>query len=152
MLGGEIQVWNTASWKLVARLSGHGSYVTSLAFLDRPEEGVWLVSGSDDETVRVWDPKRSAEVRCLQGHSHSVTGVVPTARGNANRDWLIAGDSAFIRSGCLEQDGGRNAACRRRSDFTFEASKGELAAPSGLKSSTSVNFRVCYCCAGRSRD
>ena len=38
-------------------------------------EGRRIVSGSDDNTVRVWDAATGAELACLRGHDSWVTSV-----------------------------------------------------------------------------
>jgi WD40 repeat protein len=46
--------------------------VTSVAF---SRDGKLIASGSDDETVKVWDAKTFDELFTLPGHSSSVTNV-----------------------------------------------------------------------------
>jgi WD40 repeat protein len=40
-----------------------------------------LVSGSDDQTVKLWDLARGELLKTLEGHSSSVTSVAVTADG-----------------------------------------------------------------------
>ena len=75
---GEIRVWNTATWEYVGTLRGHGDAVSALATW-----GHWVVSGSVDGTVRVWDPAAAegGEVKrqCIKSidvHSEVVTLAV----------------------------------------------------------------------------
>ena len=44
--------------------------------------GRWLASGSDDKTVKLWEPGSGKLVRTLEGHQNSVTSVAfdPTGR------------------------------------------------------------------------
>jgi WD40 repeat protein len=59
-------------------LEGYSGGVTSVAFLaDRRR----LVSGSDNNTVKIWDAESGANVRMLKGHSDSVTSVAFSADG-----------------------------------------------------------------------
>ncbi|KAK4034598.1 WD40-repeat-containing domain protein, partial [Parachaetomium inaequale] len=53
-------------------LQGHSSSVKAVAF---SPDGRLIVSGSCDNTVRVWDAATGAERRVLQGHSSSVNAV-----------------------------------------------------------------------------
>jgi WD40 repeat protein len=53
-------------------LEGHSSSVYSVAFsLDSRQ----VVSGSDDNTVRLWDTVTGAALQTLEGHSHAVLSV-----------------------------------------------------------------------------
>ncbi|EDR01074.1 uncharacterized protein LACBIDRAFT_395470 [Laccaria bicolor S238N-H82] len=67
---GQMENW---SEKCILRLAGHDDYVTSVAF---SPDGIHIVSGSDDKTVRVWDAQTGQSVMDpLKGHSSLVTSV-----------------------------------------------------------------------------
>ncbi|CAG8909317.1 unnamed protein product, partial [Penicillium egyptiacum] len=53
-------------------LEGHSDSVLSVAF---SPDGRLLASGSEDETVRLWDPATGALQQTLEGHSGSVRSV-----------------------------------------------------------------------------
>ena len=53
-------------------LSGHTGDVRSLVF--GPDGGT-LVSGSTDDSVRIWNPNTGEQIRRLNGHSAEVWGV-----------------------------------------------------------------------------
>ncbi|KIN97760.1 hypothetical protein M404DRAFT_159515, partial [Pisolithus tinctorius Marx 270] len=54
-------------------LQGHNAGVNSVAF---SPDGRKIVSGSDDDTVRVWDAERGVQIGSpLEGHTKSVTSV-----------------------------------------------------------------------------
>ena len=53
-------------------LSGHTAIVTSGAF---STDGTWIVSGSDEQSVRVWDASTGTELATLNGHSLGVESV-----------------------------------------------------------------------------
>jgi WD40 repeat protein len=69
-------------------LEGHTNSVTSVAF---SLDGAHIVSGSYDDTVRVWDAQSGAEVRRLEGHTNNVTSVA------------FSPDGAHIVSGSWDQ-------------------------------------------------
>ncbi|NCT45919.1 MAG: WD40 repeat domain-containing protein, partial [Microcystis aeruginosa G11-09] len=54
------------------RLEGHYSYVYSVNF---SPDGKTLVSGSWDNTIKLWDVETGQEIRTLKGHDNSVYSV-----------------------------------------------------------------------------
>jgi WD40 repeat protein len=56
---GLIELWKVAGWQSSGVLSGHTATINSLAF---SSDGAQLASGSDDATVRVWDPATQSEL------------------------------------------------------------------------------------------
>jgi len=59
-----VKVWDVASGQETLTLKGHRGPVLSVAFTS---DGRRLVSGSDDETVRIWDARPwSPETRAEQ--------------------------------------------------------------------------------------
>ena len=62
-----------AHWSVALQtLEGHSSRVTSVAF---SPDGTQVVSGSYDETVRLWDAATGTALQTLEGHSSWITSV-----------------------------------------------------------------------------
>ena len=71
-----------------AILSGHTDWVKSLTF---SPDGMLLISGSYDKTVKLWDIQAGGTVKTFHGHTDSVCSV------------SISSDCATIASGSLDQ-------------------------------------------------
>ena len=63
-------------WADPARLTGHSSYLTRVAY---SPDGKYVLTGSGDDTARLWDTATGDEVRVFTGHSEDVSasGVFP---------------------------------------------------------------------------
>jgi hypothetical protein len=87
----QARCWTGATWiqplyakltpvggPLLRILEGHASEVTAVAVTP---DGRHVVSGSDDETLKVWDLERGEAVLTLEGHAHVVNAVAVTPDG-----------------------------------------------------------------------
>ena len=75
---------DTLTGSQTAAFSGHTEDVESLAF---SSDGILLVSGSWDKTVKLWDVQTGGVVKTLYGHTHPVRSV------------SISADDTMIASG-----------------------------------------------------
>ena len=81
---GNIVILNGITGSQAAILSGHTKCVNSVTF---SSDGTLVVSGSDDETVKVWDVQTGGIVKTFCGHKNRVQSV------------SISVDSTIIASG-----------------------------------------------------
>ena len=74
--GSVIIIWDIAAKSIAKRFSGHEGGVHSIAF---SPFGDWLVSGSRDETVRIWDVESAQTrltLRFVRGTTYRVAGTL----------------------------------------------------------------------------
>ncbi len=88
---GTVRIWDVATGRERAVLTGHTSTVAAVAVAP---DGTWLASGSWDRTVRIWDAATRQERAVLTGHIDSVFAVAIVPDGS----WLVsAGDDQTVR-------------------------------------------------------
>lgn len=63
------QVWNYKLRRCLFTLLGHLDYIRTVAFHN---EHPWIVSASDDQTIRIWNWQSRTCVSVLTGHNHYV--------------------------------------------------------------------------------
>jgi WD40 repeat protein len=61
--------------KFVRRLKGHNGAVSSLAVLFNYTEHPVIISGSSDETIKIWDPESGECIKTFLGHEGRVYSV-----------------------------------------------------------------------------
>ena len=77
----KIRLWKVASGREIGVLTGHGDWVTSVAFSSGQHP--LLASGSIDRTIRIWDPQNpDDELALLPEQPHSVLCVAFSPDGN----------------------------------------------------------------------
>jgi len=81
-----------SGWRCIHTLVGHASWVTSVAV---DEAGSVVVSGSLDDTVKVWNLTQGNLLFNLAGHSRDVNAVAISPDG---RTLLSAGDDCLIKA------------------------------------------------------
>lgn len=75
--------WNACPWSFAHSheelhrhtLLGHINHVGTMAVLD---DGVTLVSGSEDGSLRVWDLNHNREVKCIRDHNGPINSLAVT--------------------------------------------------------------------------
>ena len=70
--GYDIIVLDALTGSQTAVLSGHMSSVTSLTY---SSDGTFLVSGSNDKTIKLWDVQTGGVIKTLHGHTDRVCSV-----------------------------------------------------------------------------
>ena len=103
---GEIAILDAITGSQVATLSGHDGWVRSLTF---SLDGIFLVSGGNDTTVKLWDVQTGGVIKTFCGHTHYVLSVSVspdcTTMASGSRDgtirlWNIqAGDCFCVMDG-----------------------------------------------------
>lgn len=100
-----IYLWNVGDWKPFLRLKGHQSEVTSLQF---SPDGLTLLSGSYDATLKLWKVSDGSLITTFKGHANQVTDVafhpggqqiVSTSRDFTARLWQVDGTPLHTFSG-----------------------------------------------------
>lgn len=75
-----IRLWDLPSQDPITTFSGHNDYVRAGAFMPGSTSGL-LVSGSYDETVRIWDPRAPNRSAMTFKHGAPVESVLPMPSG-----------------------------------------------------------------------
>ena len=65
-------------YKILKTLNGHSKTVNSVAY---SPDGTKIVSGSDDETIKIWDANKGEHLQTLRGHADYVNSVAYSPDG-----------------------------------------------------------------------
>jgi target of rapamycin complex subunit LST8 len=88
---------NGSDDKPILTYDGHTGNVTAVGF---QKDLKWLYSGSEDGTLRIWDPRSNNSTR-----TYDVGAAVNTVALNPNQAELITGDqNGFVKIWDLDQD------------------------------------------------
>lgn len=100
------QVWEVATGREVARLTGHTDWITDAKF---SFDGTQVVTASWDDTVRIWDARNGKIITVLVGHEDEVTHavfspdgtrVVTASKDNTARIWdVVTGQELAVLTG-----------------------------------------------------
>lgn len=111
-----VQVWNYKQKRCIFTLLGHLDYIRTTVF---HHEYPWILSASDDQTIRIWNWQSRACICVLTGHNHYVMCaqfhptddiVVSASLDQTVRVWDISGISNRLNNqGKCETS--RGAAC-----------------------------------------
>ena len=67
-----IWLYETDTYKPLSLLTGHTDSVQTVKF---SADGPTLASGSNDTTIRLWDPHSGQNIRVLKGHQTAIRGI-----------------------------------------------------------------------------
>jgi len=103
-----VKLWDAKTGKLINTLIGHKDGINSIAFIPTSfnspdqEEGYILVSGSEDQTIKVWQISDQVKlIKTLKGHTDSIKAITVSPDGkliasagydNTIKIWTTAGE------------------------------------------------------------
>jgi WD40 repeat protein len=76
--GKVIQATDLRSGRILFVIKGHTDTVTALTYCP---DGKTFISGSKDQTIRLWDAGAGKEIRRMKGHKAAITSLVVSGDG-----------------------------------------------------------------------
>lgn len=73
-----VLLWRIADQRQIATLEGHTAWIRCIAF---SPDGTILASGSNDQTIRLWDRQTGQCLKTLYGHSSGVQSIAFSPNG-----------------------------------------------------------------------
>ncbi|KAI4139459.1 MAG: hypothetical protein L6R39_006278 [Caloplaca ligustica] len=102
-----VRLWDLPAQQSVTTFTGHQDYVRSGAFMQGQAAGL-LVSGSYDQTVKIWDPRAHSSAVMTFKHAAPIECVLPMPSGTtvlaAADNQIAVLDLVAARSACLIQN------------------------------------------------
>ena len=96
------RLWEAATGKPLATLSGHAGPVRAVAF---SPDGRQMLTGSFDSTARLWEAATGKPLATLSGHAGPVGAVAFSARRPADADRLSRQHGAAVGGGHRQATG-----------------------------------------------
>jgi F-box and WD-40 domain protein 1/11 len=82
----DICIWSLQTGKILQKVSIHQRGIACLQY-----NGRFIVSGSTDETVKIYDIDQKMEIACLKGHTNLVRSVQAVFDRNGQVETIISG-------------------------------------------------------------
>ena len=67
-----VQLWDVGSGVCLFTLHGHDNWVRGVIF---HPAGKYILSASDDKTIRIWDISNKRNMKTIEAHSHFCTSI-----------------------------------------------------------------------------
>ena len=71
----DTSAYKTQTWKCIHTLTGHSGWYAGVQSVAFSSDGKILASGSDDQTIKLWQPSTAKELDTLRGHTNCVKSV-----------------------------------------------------------------------------
>jgi WD40 repeat protein len=100
---GTAEIWEIASQRLVATLTGHSGQVVAVAY---SPDGRLVATGATDGTARVWGARSGRQILVLRGHNATVDAVQFTPD---SRRLVTASEDGTVRVWDVTPEGSRDS-------------------------------------------